>query len=625
MPNNAQNQPTFQIDFEPVGRRTEIKSGATLLEAAQAAGVELVAVCGGMGICEGCRIRLARGELSPLTLEEEVVLTAQEVADGFRLACQSVPMSDVKIDIPPESLTTPQRLQLEGAEAEVPLDPPVQALDVKVPVPNMHDLRSDLSRLKDAVLEKGLPAPRVDFPLLGSLSDDLRKADWLPRLIIKQNELIAIFPTAGESGLSGVFGLAVDVGTTKLAGYLLDLGSGKTVSRIGAMNPQIGYGEDVISRILFATDKPNGRQVLQNKLVEALNQMVLELCSEAKTTPEHIVEAVVVGNTAMHHLFAGLPVHQLGMAPYVPAVSQAMEIRAQGLGLQLAPGAYVYLPANIAGYVGADHLAMDLATGVGQVPGSRNIIAIDIGTNTEISLESSGHIYSCSCASGPAFEGAHIREGMRAAPGAIERVTYVDGEFRIHTIGDKPPIGICGSGILDAIAAMLKAGLLDDRGNLIADHPLVRIVDGKRAVLLAPAARSGHGRDIYVTRHDVNEIQLAKGAIRAGIKVLLGEAGMSNGKSGGEEKLDEVIVAGAFGTYLNVESAVRVGMFPRLPLDRFHQVGNAAGAGARQLLISKDRRKTADELAKRMDYVELTTHPRFTDEYIRAIMFDKSR
>jgi uncharacterized 2Fe-2S/4Fe-4S cluster protein (DUF4445 family) len=305
-------------------------------------------------------------------------------------------------------------------------------------------------------------------------------------------------------------------------------------------------------------------------------------------------------------------------------VSQPIEIRAEGLGLHLAPGAYVYLPANIAGYVGADHLAMDLATGIGQVDGNRNIVALDIGTNTEISLESGGRIFSCSCASGPAFEGAHIREGMRAAPGAIERVTIVDGEFRIHTIGDKPPVGICGSGILDAIAAMLKAGMLDSRGNLLADHPLVRTIDGKRAVLLAPAGVSGSERDIYVTRHDVNEIQLAKGAIRAGIRVLLAEAGLAVGKSGGEEKLDQVIVAGAFGTYLDVGSAVQVGMFPSLPIERFRQVGNAAGAGARQLLISMDRRKTADSLAKRMEYVELTTHPRFTDEYIHAIMFENT-
>ena len=613
---------TFQVDFEPVGRRTEINSGATLLEAAQAAGIELVAICGGMGICEGCRIRLARGELTPLTLEEDVILTSDEIAKGYRLACQSVPLSDVKIDIPPESLTTPQRLQLEGAEADVPLDPPVRAVELQVQVPTLHDLRSDLTRLKDALKEQGQPAQGADFPLLGRLSDDLRSANWTPRVIMKEDEIIAVYPSTGAPGLQGVFGLAVDVGTTKLACYLVDLGSGKTAGRMGAMNPQIGYGEDVVSRIVYATEKPEGRKVLQARLMEALNQMVTDLCSEAKTTPEHVVEAAVVGNTAMHHLFAGLPVHQLGMAPYVPAVSQAMEIRAEALGLHLAPGAYVYLPANIAGYVGADHLAMDLSTGVGQVPGSRNIVALDIGTNTEISLESDGRIYSCSCASGPAFEGAHIREGMRAAPGAIERVTIVDGQFRIHTIGDKPPIGICGSGILDVIASMLKAGMLDSRGNLLADHPLVRLVDGKRAVLLAPAEKSGNGRDIYVTRHDVNEIQLAKGAIRAGIKVLLVEAGLAEGKKAGEEKLDQVIVAGAFGTYLDVGSAVKVGMFPSLPLDRFHQVGNAAGAGARQLLVSMDRRKTADQLARRIHYVELTTHPRFTEEYIRAIMFD---
>lgn len=622
MPNTRQNPETIQVDFEPVGRRTEINPGSTLLDAAQAAGVELVATCGGLGICEGCRVRLEHGELSPLTLEEDAILSAEEIAKGFRLACQSVPLSDVKIDIPAESLTTPQRLQLEGAEVEIHLDPDVRAVEVKIPEPSLHDLRSDLTRLEDALSLQGVTGTRVDFPLLASLSTDLRRARWAPRVVLHTNEILAAFPASGASGLHGIYGLAVDVGTTKLAGYLVDLGSGETAARLGAMNPQIGYGEDVVSRILYATDKPEGRKVLQSRLVDALNQMVMDLCAEARTTPDQVVEAVVVGNTAMHHLFAGLPVQQLGLAPYVPAVSQSMQIRAEGLGLHLAPGAYVYLPANIAGYVGADHLAMDLATGVGQDSSKRKIVALDIGTNTEISLECDGQIYSCSCASGPAFEGAHIREGMRAAPGAIERVTYVDGEFRSHTIGDKPPIGICGSGILDAIAAMLKAGILDPRGNLQANHRLVRTVDDKRAILLAPAEKSGHGRDIYVTRHDVNEIQLAKGAIRAGIRVLLQQAGLAEGKDGGESKLDQVIVAGAFGTYLDVASAVAVGMFPNLPLDRFKQVGNAAGAGARQMLLSVDRRKTADDLARRIDYVELTTHPHFTDEYIKAIMFD---
>jgi uncharacterized 2Fe-2S/4Fe-4S cluster protein (DUF4445 family) len=282
----------------------------------------------------------------------------------------------------------------------------------------------------------------------------------------------------------------------------------------------------------------------------------------------------------------------------------------------------VYLPPNIAGYVGADHVAMQLATGLGEADVLKrgNVIALDIGTNTEISLSAEGRILSCSCASGPAFEGAHISEGMRAAPGAIERVqveTKADGGvlFLIHTIENRPAVGICGSGILDAVATLLQVGAIDPKGNMLRDHPLVRVENSKRSVSLIPVEESGNGREVAITRKDVNEIQLAKGAIRSGVEILLEDAGLTY------EQIDEFIVAGAFGTYLDLGSAVKVGMFPPLPRERFQQVGNAAGAGARQMLVSLDRRKTAARLAHETEYIELTIHPAFRDVFVRELMF----
>jgi uncharacterized 2Fe-2S/4Fe-4S cluster protein (DUF4445 family) len=329
---------------------------------------------------------------------------------------------------------------------------------------------------------------------------------------------------------------------------------------------------------------------------------------------------VVVGNTAMHHIFARLPVHQLGTAPYVPSVSEPLDIPARELGLALAPGAYVHLPPNIAGYVGADHVSMLLATDTWQKD-DRTLVALDIGTNTEITLAHKGRLLSCSCASGPAFEGAHIHDGMRAAPGAVERVQIKGEEVLIHTIGNQPPVGICGSGILDAVSELIDKGILDQRGSIRPLHPSIRKAEGMRyEFLLAEAAKSGHGREVIVTRKDVNEIQLAKGAIRAGIETLMLEAGLA----GKPEALDEFIVAGAFGTYISLESAVRVGMFPDLPMHKFAQVGNAAGTGARQMLVSRERRRIAEEIVGRVEYIELSSHPDFITEFSRDLFFYKA-
>jgi uncharacterized 2Fe-2S/4Fe-4S cluster protein (DUF4445 family) len=613
MPGSDPQKKTYTINMQPVGRRATITPGASLLDAARSAGVELASLCGGAGVCDSCRVRLVSGELTSPTLEETSHFSPEELREGYRLACQAQPLSDIKIDIPPESLTTPQRLQVEGLSVPVALEPAVQAFDVRVDPPSLHDLRADTARLNDALSMVSAPSqPTYAYELLSELSTRLRQMNWSARLVLRQGEVIAALPPGYEP-----VGLAVDVGTTKLAGYLVNLETGETLAKAGAMNPQIAYGEDVVSRIAYCEHHPEGRQTLQRRLVESLNKLLAEMRLAADIHPEQVVDAVVVGNTVMHHLFAGLPVSQLGQAPYVPAVSQALDLPAHDLGLALAPGASVHLPPNIAGYVGADHVSMVLATDTWQA--QRTTLALDIGTNTEISLNHNGRLLCCSCASGPAFEGAHIRDGMRAAPGAIERVQiYNDGlgpHLRLQTIGDMAPVGICGSGILDAIAQMLDAGALDRRGALLGSHPLVRKNDGMNEFVLAESSRSAHGRDVLVTRRDVNEIQLAKSAIRAGIEILLAEAGIP------AEEIQDFIVAGAFGTYISVHSAMRVGMFPQLPESRFRQVGNAAGAGARYMLLSTSQRRLAQDIAHRLEYIELSSHPDFTDEFSHRLFF----
>jgi len=601
------NSKRFLADFEPIGRRVEVEEGTSLLVAAQSAGVEIVALCGGLGACQSCKVRLVRGELSPPTRAEENALDEDQILANYRLACQARIASDVTIDIPPESLTTPQRLQIEGQEIEIALDPVVTPIDIEISPPSLDDLRADSIRLKDALQELGIASPVIELLVLGELSNQLREQRWCARLAMRGGEVVAVLPPGGQ-----LLGLAIDIGTTKVAAYLVDLDSGKTVAKIGAMNPQIGYGEDVVSRIVHADKGHKHRAELQEEIIETLNDMIADLCAEGRVEPERIVETVVVGNTAMHHLFLGLPTHQLAAAPYVPALNESIDVRAKDLGLNVAPSAYVHLPPNIAGYVGADHVAMLLATGLWQT--EKTVLALDIGTNTEITLASGGRLLSCSCASGPAFEGAHIQDGMRAAPGAIERVQIVPSEVRIQTVGGQPPIGICGSGILDAVAGMLSAQALDASGKIQEDHPLVRAKsNGKVEFILVGAEETGHGRDIVVTQKDVHEFQLAKAAIQVGIEILLAEAGLEPGT------LEAFIVAGAFGTYVDVGSAIGVGMFPPLPLERFRQVGNAAGVGAKRMLVSAQQRQMAEDIAQQVDYIELAKHPRFSDEFLEAM------
>jgi uncharacterized 2Fe-2S/4Fe-4S cluster protein (DUF4445 family) len=594
----------FNVDLQPVGRRVSVPAGESLLSAAQAAGIALIAICGGEGLCQECRVRLISGKLTPLTLVEEDSLEPADLKNGFRLACQASPLSDVKIEIPPESLTASQRLQVDGQEEAVELDPQVIPVEVTLPPPSLADLRDDLSRLREGLVSLDHFTLSIGLPVLVQFSERMRSQSWQGRLAMgRDGQVVSVLPSSLP-----LFGFAVDVGTTKLAAYLVNLEDGVISGRQGAMNPQIGYGEDVVSRIAYANQGESHRHTLQTRLVETLNNLLADLCAVARVTQGQVVDAVVVGNTAMHHLFAGLSVRQLGQAPYVPALTEAVVLPASQVGLALAPGANVYLPPNIAGYVGADHVSMLLATHAWEMPGVT--LALDIGTNTEICLSTGERLLCCSCASGPAFEGAHIQAGMRAAPGAIERVQTIQGSLQLSTIDGQPPVGLCGSGILDVVAELLANGVIDVRGVFHKNAEGVVSTERGGAYLLVPAQKSGHHTDILVTRKDVNEIQLAKAAIRAGVEILLIEAGLK------AQDIEHFIVAGAFGTYLYLPSAVRIGMFPDLPHERFHQVGNAAGIGACQMLVSRTRRAMATEILKRMEYIELTTHPQFSDTFV---------
>lgn len=373
----------FRIDYEPVGRRVSIGPNETLLSAAQQAGIALTAVCGGAGVCGLCKVRLISGELSPFTETEKSVLPPDVLDEGWRLACQAFPQSDLKIEIPPESLSSSQRLQTEGIAGDLSVSPAITIQPFEIVKPDASDLRADWERFTSTfprLLEKDC-AP---LPVIGQFSNLLRDEDGQGQVIHHENGQIVGFLPKGKA----VYGLAVDIGTTKMAAYLLNLETGEIVARKGEMNPQIAYGEDVVARIAYANQGDSHRLALQKKLTDSLNGMIRELCSQVSADVHQVSGLVIVGNTAMHHLFAGLPVRQLGQAPYVAAVGQALSFPANSVGLEAAPNAQTYLPPNIAGYVGADHVAMLLASDMASLPGIA--VALDIGTNTEISLSKDG-------------------------------------------------------------------------------------------------------------------------------------------------------------------------------------------------------------------------------------------
>ncbi len=604
-------QESVQIRFQPLGNRVSVPVGTDLYGAALEAGLDLASACGGEGNCGQCRMVVLSGKVSGLTLDEEFILSQREQFDGLRLACCTRAESDVVVQIPRESLITGQRLQLESSLREIGVDPLVQAYDLDLSPPTIDDLRSDLTRVSEALATSyGLATVYASPAAIRRLSPILRQQQWRAAVYVADNELIGIGPVNSAS-----LGFAVDLGTTKIAAYLVDLNSGADLAAMGAPNPQIGYGEDVISRLNHVQRSEDGGRVLAAKVQQTLNELLGELLAQVGAAREQVVDACIVGNTAMTHLLLELPVAQLAKAPYVSAASSAVTIRAAELGLKMAPGAAVYIPPSIGGFVGADHVAMILACGLDQ--SDKVAVGIDIGTNSEVTLHRPGmpFLNAVSCASGPAFEGAHIADGMRAASGAIEKVRITADGPRLKTIDDTPAVGLCGSGIIDAVAELYGQGLINHRGRFQKEKDGVENGRFGPQYCLVPAAESGSSHDIAITQEDVNEIQLAKGAINAGLAILLEVSGTA------PTDVEEVIIAGAFGSFLNIKNAVAMGLFPDLPQASYRQVGNAAAIGAKWMLISRQARHHAQAIAGQTKYQELTTYPKFSRRFALGMLF----
>lgn len=624
------------VIFQPSGRRGDVKSGSNLKDAARRLGVDIESICGGAGTCGKCKVRIEEGlfakhgvkpqkdNLSPLTEPERKHLSAHLKKQGYRLACQARVYGNVVVFVPEESRGGKQIVRKDITERTLPLKPAVRRYYVELKGATLKDARGDWERLQTELGRRfGLKQLTIDYPVLLDLPKVIRQGNWkITASVWMGREVIKVEPGLKEKK----YGIAIDVGTTTVAGYLCDLESGRVIATESLMNPQVAYGEDVMARITYGATNRNGRKTMHTAIIRGLNKVLARACAQAKIRRGDIVDATVVGNTCMHHLLLKIDPIYLGKSPFPPAIHHSLDIKARDLGLKIAPGAYIHVLPIEAGFVGADNIGVLIA----QEPyRQENIeLIIDIGTNGELILGNRQKLLSCSCATGPAFEGAAIKHGMRAAPGAIEKIE-IDGktrEVRFKVIGkeswntelkDVGARGICGSGIIDAVAQLYLSGIINHTGrfNTALETPRLRASQSGPEFVIAWAKETAIEQDIIVCQQDVRNVQLGKAALYAGAKTLMRQMGVP--------KVDRVILAGAFGSYIDRESAASLGLFPECEPENVYAVGNAAGEGARITLLNTDKRAEADEIAPKVEYVELTTAPDFNKLFVQSMWLPK--
>jgi len=625
---------TVEIVFQPSGRRGRTLAGTTLLAAAQELGVGIEAVCGGKGVCGKCRVIVeegrfeklgivsSRGHVSALSPVEEKFFSREELERGYRLACLAQVNADLVVTVPEESRTAKQVILEQGKTRAYSLNPAVKQYSLTIEPAALDDARDDRQRLLDALAQSyGLEHLTVDYTVLRDLPQVLRQQDWQVTATVWQGqEVIRVVP--GREAAPSL-GIAIDIGTTTLAAFLCDLTTGELLGRASRMNPEIGYGEDVLARISYAMSNEDGREKLQQVMLTAISELAAEMTAKIGRKALEVDEMVLVYNTAMHHFTLGLEPKFMGRSPFVPAVSEPLDIKARDLGIAINPAANIHSLSVEAGFVGPDNVAVLLAEE--PYKSDKVKLIIDIGTNGEIDLGNKDRLLSTSCATGPALEGAQIAFGMRAAAGAIERVE-IDAETkepRYKVIGQEtwyPELkftgaqGICGSGIIDVVAALYTADIISKAGRINGrlETPRVRKDEnGRLEYVLAWAEETAIHKDITIKQGDIRAVQLAKGAIYTGAKYLMEKYGI--------EQVEEVILAGAFGSYINKQSALTLGLFPDCDLDNVKAVGNAAGDGARIALLDIDKRREAASVARQVEFVETAVEPDFQTRFMEAL------
>lgn len=629
----------------PSGRRGLIASGESLLDAARQLGVEIESICGGRLTCAKCKVRIEEGtfakhgirssaahltEAGPKELSL-LARTGEGDLEDCRLSCTAHVQGDVLVFVPEESRAHKQVIRKSATERVITVDPAIRQVYVEVDPARLGEHHGDWGRLQMALAEQwNLSDLSIDLHTLRRLQPVLRQGNWAVTVILWQEaEVIDVQPGYRE----GIYGLAVDIGSTTVAGHLCDLRTGEILATEALMNPQVAYGEDLMSRVSYAMTNASGLDKMHQAIIEALNSLAARAARTAGLQLRDIHEAVLVGNTTMIHILLGINPQELGGAPFALANRDAMNVKARELGLRFHPAAYVHVLPAEAGHVGADNVGVLIA----EEPHlqEETVLIVDVGTNAEIVLGNRERLFSASSPTGPAFEGAQISYGMRAAPGAIERVRIdpdtwtarfrVIGEERwsdAWQVGPDVPLdaqprhlaaGICGSGIIEVVAEMYLSGIILGDGRFNPDRPHERVIwQGKKgAYVLATGDQTTTGQAILVTQDDVRNIQLAKAALYAGTKLLMNRAELDN--------IDRITLAGAFGSYIDPRYAMILGLIPDCPLDRVTAVGNAAGDGARIALLNRHKREEARVLARRITYIETAVDPEFQNEFVGAI------
>jgi uncharacterized 2Fe-2S/4Fe-4S cluster protein (DUF4445 family) len=590
-----------KVFVEPIGLTLTVEEQDNLLEGLIRAQIDIPTDCAGRGTCGKCLIRLGSGELTAPT-ERELKRIPQKLRDeGWRLACQAFPRS-ARVSIEVRGTAGQRQILTTSQLTHGAAHPAVATRSIQLEPPTLADKRSDLERF-----DQGLGGVEVPLHVLQELPSTLRDGKWRVTATTYGKRVIDVHPGQRDCEC---YGVAVDIGTSKVIAYLFDLRRGALIDQEAIENPQMRYGEDVISRIAHASQH-NETALLAAAVREGINDNLKALYERQDVHVNHVYDMTVVGNTAMHHLALGLSPVGLGQAPFAPAAAEPITLKASELGIHMNPDGGVHFPPPIAGFVGSDALAVVAATHLADK--KKPSMAIDIGTNTEIALAHDGRVTVTSCASGPAFEGYQIRNGMKAVAGAIERVRITpDGEATdIVTIAGAEPVGICGSGVVDLLAGLVHAGVVEKSGRMNAEHSRVRKGEEGWEYLLTEGP---HG-DIVFTQHDVRSLQLAKGAIHAGWELLMESLEVPL------EELDTVYVAGAFGNYLDLAAAQYLGLFPPVETERVAFVGNAAGVGAQMALIDVKARAGMAKVRDRVEFLDLATDKRFLEVFSGRLGF----
>ena len=610
-----------QVTFYPWKKTIDVEPDTTLLNAAEDAGVSIEGLCAGNGRCGTCKAIIGEGEenLSEFTKAEEQTLSSEQKQNGYRLTCRAevTGTGDVDVTVPPDSQKTAGIVLTEGHELEYEIDPVVKKYHVDLPVPSLSDNVADFERIGEALEETyELDLESVDYEIQRELPNRMREQEVEDRLeatatVYDDEELIDVEPGLSETA----YGLAIDLGTTTVAVYLVNLKNGETEAISSTLNPQTKQGGDIMTRMRYTRRNETGREELKEEIRKGINENIEEVVTEAGIEHENIYEAVFVGNTAMHHLFLGIDPAYVAGSPYVAAREAPIKVKARDLDFDINESGYVYWLPVSGGWVGPDKVSVLLVAGHYKEP--ETTVCIDIGTNGEISVGNEDKMLVTSAPAGPALEGAELRYGVRAQAGAIETLV-IDPETldpTYETIEDEPPNGITGSGVIDALAQLFQVGLVDQRGKFrdeVMDHPRVRKNDdGELEYVVAYEEEAALAEDIVLTQNDIRSIQMAKAAIQAGTRVLMSELDIDNP--------DRVLMAGAFGNYIDKISAMTIGMYPDVEEDDVVSLGNAAGVGAKLALLDRERRDEAERIVEEVEYFEIAGTDVFQENFMESM------